>query len=125
MDNDPLDDRPPVRGPNGCPKGGACDGSGWCDTSPKYVEWVARQKAEAQGITEQRLIDAMVEFEKRYAYVYPCKACNTVAFFKWAGGHWNADHDEIACDECVEARGGRRAIARRRRTVAAAGAASE
>lgn len=125
MDDDPLDDRPPGPGPNGCPKGGLCDGSGWCPTSPKYVEWVAGEKAKAQRITDPKLIAQMVAWEKQYSYVYPCKRCNTVAFFRWAGGHWNTDHDDLACDECIESRGGRRQVARRRRAVSAAGAASE
>lgn len=33
--------------------------------------------------------------------VYPCRVCKPAAFFRWAGGHFAADHDAGSCPDCA------------------------
>lgn len=75
----------------------ACEGTGWRRVQPAYALQVAARYGEPGT---QRHTAAL---ESARNTVYPCKDHNTAVFFRWAGGHYEPDHDRGNCGECIEA----------------------
>lgn len=101
---DPLDvqaeEAKPGIGPNGCRKGGLCDGSGFVLTKPAYRERLAKEMAASRNITDPETIAGLVAaMHARYEFVYPCRACNSRLFLRWVGGHTEVDHDVKHCSD--------------------------
>lgn len=95
-----------------CRAGGKCDGDGWVQVGPGYVEvrypWPAKPgpdaDEEALALYEVRVESTRIAREAAARSVYPCKDCEPAAFHRWAGRHWEPDHDRSACDECPSTR---------------------
>lgn len=93
-----------------------CDG-GWRTVTEGYVDRLAPIPTAldlAPFTEEEQGAILYLNGVKRAALrdsVYPCSDCNSSAFYRWAGGHLEANHDRGRCLECVEldkARGHRR-----------------
>ena len=88
-----------------------CDG-GWKPVTESYVVRLAPMPAplDLALAAEPGMADAydalVLEVEARRASlrqsVYPCKDCNSSAFYRWAGRHFEVNHDRTGCAECRE-----------------------
>jgi len=78
---DELDDPPK---PSEC----RCGGTGWIFVLEGYVR--AHVKNPDDEVRAAGLRNS----------VYPCKFHNSRRFGRWAGGHYERDHDEAECAEC-------------------------
>lgn len=103
-----------------------CD-HGWRGVTQAYVD----RKAPMPGPLDAAMVDVegmaeahellIAEVTARRAAlagsVYPCKDCLPATFYRWAGGHFDLNHDTAGCPECQEIighrRGGRRRPAQR------------
>lgn len=109
---DPLEEpkTKPERGPDGCRGGGRCDGSGWCTVTSGYARQLAKQVADARGITDDEIVTELTKRYSHYLFVYPCRACNGRLFMRWVGGHLDPAHDRLDCEDqdCQATAGHRR-----------------
>lgn len=89
-----------------------CDGTGWVSVKPTYAEHMYPDPPPE--VLAQLPIDQAdqlhVEVATRRAAalntVYPCRVHKADLFCRWAGHHFDKDHDANACAECLEARNG-------------------
>lgn len=99
---DPLEDE--QRGPCDCD-------AGWRTVQPSYADhlYPAPTLDEMAGLTEADQFVLLQQIETKRAgaarSVYPCRRCNPTAFYRWAAGHWSADHDPGGCADCMTAQG--------------------
>lgn len=100
-------------GPCRCPAG-KCHGTRYVEVQPGYAE---QEYPEPDADTlaamsqEQRDLALWQLHLLRTAAantVYPCSVCAPTQFYRWVGKHFTPDHDRGACDECIEALGGRK-----------------
>jgi hypothetical protein len=75
---------------------GGCVG-GWKEVQEAY----ALQEAAKAGDPGDPRYEAALAAARNT--VYPCRICNKAAFFRWAGGHLDPEHDRSTCGECLEA----------------------
>lgn len=89
-----------------CPNA-RCEG-GWIPVLDGYVERNAPEPELPEGDGPE--LDAIraklvMEYQARCASLsntwYPCSECNKRMFFRWRGGHLDADHNREDCEECV------------------------
>lgn len=104
---------------------------GWVQVTPAYVErkapWPA--PAAAELMSEPGMQEAYDELvatvaRKRASLAesyYPCRDCLPAAFYRWAQGHNDPNHDRANCPECRELDGrrgrGRASAPRRERDL--------
>lgn len=85
---------------------------------PAYaLHMVPDPEPELLAICSPEQVDLLrLQVEQRRAAArdswYPCRDCNRRAFFRWAEGHWNKDHDLAGCADCIDMLGGTRAARR-------------
>lgn len=101
-----------------------CD-RGWVQVTAAYVErkapWPAPLAAELMsepGMEEAHAALTAHVANKRRALAesyYPCKECQPAAFYRWAQGHNEPNHDRHSCPECCELDGRRAGRAKPRR----------
>lgn len=87
-----------------CPCG-RCHGARWVYVNPASAR-ATIPDPDLTKIAPEHQAEAVALVERRRTLAenttYPCKECNTTAFYRWAGGHLNPNHDTAACDECAE-----------------------
>lgn len=91
---DPLDDRPVEH---------SCEG-GFVYVGEKYAHAVALRRCDGKEDHPR----FKIELDVARHNVYPCKVCRPAAFFRWAGGHYDSNHDASSCAECIEVIRGQR-----------------
>lgn len=98
---DPLEEAPPAKA-EGCAHGCV---DGWVQVREKYAEHMADQRHGAENRETQAWRSA---YAANLNSAYPCRVHRPVQFFRWAGGHYEKDHDPGTCPDCIEAHGGAR-----------------
>lgn len=100
---------------------------GWCRVLEGYAERMAPEPEMPEDDTPAAdLLRAQIALKWQADLAaardtwYPCRECNTTAFFRWHEGHFDPDHTVGACSECSVARHGRSATSARRRAPALA-----
>ena len=98
--------------------------AGWVRVLPGTIARLAPEPdlpEEDTDEAEAERVRLLAEYHDRRAKAentwYPCKACNSRAFFMWSGGHWDRDHDRDNCDVCADVVGRRRHRRRRSSTL--------
>lgn len=87
---DPLEDDPPVPS-GGC---GECE-RGWRTVKPAFAHHEAiKAGEEGTSAYAQRFASAVNT-------VYPCRICRPGAFFRWANGHLDPEHERTDCVDCT------------------------
>lgn len=92
---DPLEDRPAHE----------CE-DGWVRVKEPYARHMALSKL-GEGATDEHPAFAQL-YASALNSCYPCRVCRPVQFYRWAGRHYERDHDVSSCAECIESRGARR-----------------
>lgn len=78
--------------------------------APLSPELMAEEgMAEAYELLVAQVVAKRAALANSY---YPCRDCLPAAFYRWAGGHWEPNHDRTGCAECREL-DGRRGAPRR------------
>lgn len=90
---------------------------GWVEVTAAYVDrkapWPAPLAAELmseEGMQEAyaALVASVAQRRASLARsVYPCRECQPAAFYRWAQGHNDPNHDRMNCAECRELDGRR------------------
>lgn len=94
MQSDPLDDFVPE-------SEHVCE-HGWVQVKDAYARHMAAQKVAEDS---EQFAAAYASYLNSY---YPCRVCRPVQFFRWAGKHYDREHDVSSCAECIEAHTGNR-----------------
>lgn len=114
---DPEFDPPPP--PEQC----KCAGTGWVTVQPSYAthmypdpspEVLAHLPADQAAQLWAEVANRRAAAENT---VYPCRVHKANLFYRWAGKHFENDHDSGTCAECIEARTGPAARRRSHATV--------
>lgn len=96
---------------------------GWVTVKPGYAlhlypDPTMEQLADLDEEQQAKLWATTEEHRRAAANsVYPCRRCRPAMFYRWAGGHFRPGHDPLACDECTELMGGKRAAQRAARAL--------
>lgn len=103
---DPLEETADA-GDGSCPLG--CD-DGWIYVGEKYAEHQANLKmpppeGRERDEAEQRAWQSLYAAHKNSTY--PCRIHRQIEFHRWAGRHYEKDHDVRTCEECITALGGK------------------
>lgn len=104
----------------GCKAGGRCGGAEWVFITEAHADGMFPNPPQptlenADDMRLWALLCDALEHRRRAARntVYPCKDCNPVVFYRWAGRHLDSNHLRAGCSECELAaertRGHRRA----------------
>lgn len=82
-----------------------CD-AGWVEVTQSYVDRIAPipelQLGADPDVHEAIVAEVMTRRASLANTVYPCRDCQPAAFYRWAGGHLERNHDRAKCDECSE-----------------------
>lgn len=73
-----------------------CD-AGWVTVSERYVNRMFPVKHDPEEEARQVVLRA-----QELSTVYPCKTCKPTEFHRWAGKHWEPDHEWWACEDCKD-----------------------
>jgi len=87
---------------------------GWRTVGDGYVERVVHRPTildDPSSDPADRAIEMArytVQINGARSTVYPCKDCQPSAFYRWAEGHFESDHDRAGCSVCSEMEGSKR-----------------
>lgn len=91
-----------------------CGNTGWVDVQPQYAAHMypdpeATVLAQLPADQAQLLVAEVAARRAAAANtVYPCRLHQATLFYRWAGKHFEKDHDPGTCAECIEVRSGPR-----------------
>lgn len=91
-----------------------CEGTGWRRVLPTYAEHMYPSPAAdllGAQLGEAAFAELVRQTDMKRAAavntVYPCRTCRPNQFYRWANGHYGAEHDADRCPQCVATRRGK------------------